>query len=297
MNRTGKILAAAVIVLALSVVALVWFFPSTGDFRADNPFWNGLSDFSTSTNATVLTSTSSIPINSTGCVLVEIPYASFDNTYLSQLSQFVTNGGTLLVMDDYGQGNQILSYLGVSVRFSGERLVDPLFNYQNSLLPRISYFAYPLNVTGDIVMNYATALVNVSSPANTLAWSSGFSFLDMKGNLVESAGDPVGPLPVIAYEKLGSGYVVAVSDPSILINSMLGIDGNSALASKLVAFAGTPDHIYIDQSHLPVQPLDEAKATLSQVYAAVSTPMGTLALIALVVALSTMPLWLRKGRG
>jgi hypothetical protein len=182
------------------------------------------------------------------------------------------------------------------MRFSGERLVDPLFNYKNSLLPRISNFTYPLNGTGDMAMNHATALENVTS-SQVLAWSSSYSFLDMNGNLVLGSNDPMGPLPVIAYERLGSGYLVAVSDPSILINSMIGIDGNAGIASKLIAFAGAPSRVYIDQSHLTVQPLDEAKAALALVYAGVSTPVGTLALIALAVALSTMPLWKGGKKG
>ena len=288
--KAAKILAVSILILAASVVALVWFFPSTGDFRTNNPFWNGLSEFQSSANATVLDSLLNLPANATGAVLVEIPYTPYNATDLVAINQFVNNGGTLLLMDDYGYGNQVLNYTGANMTFSGKPLLDPLFNYRDKYMPRISDFAYPLNGTGYISMNWGTALQNVSV-VNVLAWSSSFSFLDVNNTGTEVAGDPTGPLPVIAYQDVGKGYVVAVSDPSIIINSMLSVDSNAQLASELTHITGTPTHVYIDQSHLPSQPLDSAKLAISTAYAAVSTPAGALSLIALAVALSTMPIW------
>jgi hypothetical protein len=291
--KTGKILLFSAAVLIISMAALVWFFPATGAFRIDNPFWNGLSDFSSSTGAIGISSLSDLPANPAGTVLVEIPYALFNGTDLARIGQFVNQGGTLLLMDDYGQGNQVLSYLGVDMRFSGKPLLDPFFNYNNPFLPRIFTFSYPLNGSEFITMNYATALVNASAP-NVLAWSSSFSFLDLSGSTQKTLSDPSGPLPVIAYERLGNGALIVVSDPSILINSMRSIDGDSMLVSKLLGFDGEPASIYLDQSHLPVQPLDEAKSALASAYVAVSSPAGALCLIAVAIALSTMPLWKRS---
>ena len=44
-------------VLALTV----WLFPTTGDFRDENPFWNGLEDFRREFNAEPLDSLQELP--------------------------------------------------------------------------------------------------------------------------------------------------------------------------------------------------------------------------------------------
>ena len=44
--RRFLVILSIVLVLVLTIVA--WFFPSNDDFRAENPFWNGTRDISSS---------------------------------------------------------------------------------------------------------------------------------------------------------------------------------------------------------------------------------------------------------
>jgi len=288
-----KLLPALTLAVVMSLALLVWYFPPTGDFRIDNPFWNGLTDFRERNNAAGITSLADLPADPGNSTLIVIPYVPLNGSALSAIRQFVVQGGVLLIMDDYGYGNQVLEYLGAEMRFTGERLMDPIFNYRNAMFPRASDLSYPLNGTGDIALNHATSLTVSGGSVSVIVRSSEFSFLDTDGNSARSAGDPSGPLPVAGYQKLGDGCVIAVADPSIIINSMAGVDGNSLAAGRLVNLDGSRQ-VIIDQSHLPKAPLDDAKLVLAVLHAAASTQAGSLALITLIATLTTLPLWRRS---
>jgi hypothetical protein len=287
-----KLLPLLTAVAVVALLALIWFFPPTGDFRVGNPFWNGYSGFSGSFNATAISSINGLPANSSGTVLVEVPYAPFTSQDLSRLQQFVAGGGTLVLMDDYGYGNQVLEYLGLNASFSGVPLLDPLFHYKNDFFPRISNFAPLLNLTSTayFAMDRGTVLLtNYSS--GVLAWSSSFSFLSPNSGSANSVGATLGPLPVAYYQRIDKGMVIAVADPSIIINSMIGVDSNYAFINNIINLNGNHGAVYIDQSHLPVTTLDEAKLALDLAYSAASSPFGAAAIIIAILALGTLPLW------
>jgi hypothetical protein len=285
-----KFLPILTLATVVALLALIWFFPPTGDFRVGNPFWNGYSEFSGRFNATAIYSFGDLPSNSSASVLLEVPYVQFKPAELSSLFQFVAQGGTLVLMDDYGFGNDILGYFGVNASLSGKPLLDPLYHFKNSLFPRISSFDPPLNITGNVAMDRGTALIT-ANPSGVLAWSSGFSFLDQNGDSVKSSGDASGPLPVAYMQQVGYGMIVVVSDPSLIINSMINVDGNSALATRLANLKSNHSTLYVDQSHLPREPLDDAKLILAGAYALLTNPIITLALIAVILTLSTLPFW------
>jgi hypothetical protein len=53
--------------------------------------------------------------------------------------------------------------------------------------------------------------------------------------------------------------------------------------------------VFVAQNHLPSSPLDEAKAGLGVVYGVVASPLGTLSLIAIALALSLKSFLNRRG--
>ena len=110
------------------------------------------------------------------------------------------------------------------------------------------------------------------------------------------ATDPYGPFPYAAYQKVGQGYVVAVADPSIMINSMVGMGSNLQFIKNIVKLSGPSPQVFIGQGHLPTAPLDTAKAGLAVIYAAVSIPFVTLTLIVVVIVLSLNSIWRRRER-
>ncbi len=274
----------------LTFSAIIWFYPPTGDFRIDNPAWNGLETLGNQANVTALDSLSNLPTAVKGTALLIVPYNQFTETELTQIKTYVTNGGTLVLLDDYGYGNQVLGSLNSTIKFMGQPLLDPLFDYQNKMLPKITDFTTTTissNVSS-IVFNHATALE--VTDGTVVAYSSSFSFLDTNNNQAWDKDEPAGPLPVIAYQQSGQGYVVAIADPSLLINSMINLDDNLQFINNAANIQGTTPKIYIDQSHLTNTALDQAKTSLNVVYNVATSSGGTIILVTAVLTVTFYPI-------
>ncbi len=280
-------ISGVVTVIALGV--LVWLYPVIDDFREDNPSWNGATDFTAQFTATGVNSLADLPADPSGTTLVLIPYTKFSTAELEQVKLYVSGGGTLLLMDDYGCGNEVLEHMGLSVRFYGTPLLDPLFNYKNEQFPQITDFSPSPLVTGveAIVFDHATALKDVSE-AEVIAQSSHFSFVDENGNLNWDEDEPKGPLPVIATTAYGSGRVILVADPSILINSMEGMEDNAVFLRNAT---GSDSQVLLDQSHLPEGALTVAKEGLEETRGVLDAPLVVLGIIVVVLALTWRRVW------
>lgn len=293
--ETRKALPLMILVIVLALAAIVWFYPPTGDFSVENPSWNGISTYSNLAKATSLSSLTDLPSTAKGTALILVPYEPFSQSEIAQLQAYVSNGGTLVLMDDYGYGNQVLGGLGLNMRFSRQTLLDPLYDYRNERLPKITDFTSSIinaNVSS-IVFNHATCLSDTSG-ATVIASSSSFSFLDLNNNGAYDSNEPNGPFPVVAYAKISQGYVVAVTDPSPLINGMINLDNNQQFINNLAGIQTSNPKIFIDQSHLPKTSLDESKTFLAAIYGYVASPLGTLSLIVVALALSLKPLLVRR---
>ncbi|MFC2060600.1 DUF4350 domain-containing protein, partial [Chloroflexota bacterium] len=255
---------------------------------------NGIKDINTIIPALPLISLSSLPSYSQEATLILIPYLDFTQVELEELNSFVTRGGTLVLADDYGFGNQILEYMGLKVQFSGYVLLDPLFSYKNKWLPRISNItASPITSNiKSLIFNHATCLRGVESD-DTLARSSSFSFLDLNDNQLWDNDEPTGPLPVISRHNLGSGHIVLISDPSLFINSMETIESNYNFIQNIAAI--TTSQLLIDQSHLPPSNLHQTKNILTYAHSLLITPVGTLCLVILTLTITLIPIWYKKG--
>ena len=288
---TAILTIALIIILAIAI----WFFPPDDDFRTGNPFWNGTKEISANYPISPLKSLSNLPSLPLGSTLILIPYLQSTPAELEALNSFVTRGGTLILADDYGYGNQILEYLGLKTRFSGQPLLDPLANYKNKWFPQISHIkSSPFTSDIDkLVFNHATCLTNVEA-ANVLAQSSLFSFLDLNGDQTWQESEPTGSLPVISLHNLGSGQIILVADPSLFINSMETMEGNDGFLQNIAAI--TASELLIDQSHLPPSNLHQTKNLLAQIRDSLTSPLGTLGLVMLALTITLMPLWHERRR-
>ena len=287
-----KLWLMVVLPIMVTLVLLVWFYPTNSDFSYENLGWNGTEDFATEFEALPLSSLDSLSSVTQESTLMVIPYLEFNDSDLWKLEQYLSNGGKLVLLDDYGFGNEILEWLQLEARFTRGQLLDPLFNYKNKNFPKIIDFAPdPItNGVASIVFNHATSLENIPS-GQVIAQSSHFSFLDENQNGNWDEEELKGPLPVIANFKIGKGELVLISDPSILINSMLGMEGNQQFLENIAQ-----GQLFIDQSCLPEVALDEAKGTLKVTRNATATVGGTLGLIVLILALALRPIWHKGGK-
>ena len=293
MRNSYLIAIVLAVVLCSSWLGIV-FYPSHEDFMRSNPSWNGLKDFSHRTHADMVTSLSKVEPG-TERVLLTIPYLQYNDNDLQKVTDFVQGGGTLLVMDDYGYGNQVLEALGIGMRFDGKPMLDPYLCYRNERLPIITDLAPNIRDAGveSLILNHATALA-VTGPVQILARSSNSAYIDQNENLSWDAGEPQGPFVIAAKAALGQGTVIAVADPSILINSMEDRADNEAFMDELIAVAGGNPKIYVDKVHLPKETLDHAKDFWETAKERMSNPYGLVLLVGSILALTVVPFW-RKG--
>lgn len=273
----------------------VWFYPSVQDFVASNTMWNGIRDFCAEFGASNIDSLEELPEPAEGTVLVAIPYIEYSAGELERLEKFVSNGGTLLLMDDYGYGNSVLEYLELGVRFTNRPLLDPLFCFKNESMPRITDFASGVRESGVgvVMLNHATSLEDTEA-VTVIAWSSRASFLDINENGTRDEGEPQGPLPVAAATWLGRGRLVLVADPSTIINAMVNRDDNYAFIRYLADVDGNPGVILVDRAHLSQTPLDVSQARLIDTRQVLSNPYALVAITAVIFAV-TARYTLKKG--
>ena len=286
--RTSKLVGLIILLIVVISLVTVWAFPSLQDFMAGNTMWNGVKDFTTEFKAQTLEAVSDLPAAPEKNILVTIPYVDYDEGALAAMRRFVADGGTMLLMDDFGYGNTFLAYIGSDARFANTLLLDPLFNYKNQYLPRITDFTPAIRDMGITVigLNHATTLTGVAD-SQVMAWSSEMSYLDGNNNGSRDSGEPGGPFAVVAELNYGKGTLFLISDPSLVINTMVRQNDNRALARYLVNVNGEPETVLLDIAHLTKTPLDVSKLNLESVRKIISHPyalIGTTALVFVIIA-------------
>lgn len=284
---------AAVAVFTLLLVALtLWVYPSRADFAASNPSWNGFGVASQQLGIKRIASLRFLPGEGGSTALIVIPYVSPSPSDLETIKQYVDAGGVLILMDDFGFGNAVLEGLGVGARFSGQLLVDPLFNFKNRRLPRIAEFPPGPASEGvrELILNRAT-MISVVEGMRVLARSTPVSFLDADENGRRDAGEEGGSFAVAAIVPVRAGSLVLVSDPSMLLNSMLDLADNRRFVENLFRVAGDGAQVYLDESHLPRAPLDVAKDGLHHLRGFLASPLVAFAISGVGLALPLVILW------
>jgi uncharacterized protein DUF4350 len=285
-----KYLLFCVAGLAAVLTMLVWFYPVETDFAATNDAWNGYGGISHAEEIKSLSSLHDLPSLQPGMTLLVIPYTDFSAAELSRLKRFVQDGGRLVLADDYGKGNQVLSYLGIKARFSGERLRDPVSYYRTENFPEIGNLQSDALMDGidSLILNHATILKGVA-PTEILASSSSFSYLDINDNGKPDGIEPQGAQPVVSRHQYGTGTVLLVADPSIFINAMQEVAENRIFVDNIVGSGAVP--LYLDQSHLTFSRLEESQANLAGFRAVFTTPSGTILTVVAALLIIMLPVW------
>lgn len=207
------------------------------DYRIDNQEWNGLSEFAriastagwqwrsvssypealtdlaTSADAEASTvpgglrgsdrTAPAIPLETHGIVMLVYPLRAFE---VAPLLRWVEAGGRLLLGDDFGESEELLSALGIT-----------------RLLPED-------NATGSALhLLHEDGSHPISNQAGTILTNHPAAFLNERKGLF-----PVPGSGYLLYDlTLGEGRVIALSDPSVLINAMLGAGDNRQLVENI----------------------------------------------------------------
>ena len=266
-------ISAAVLLLAVALFAVTMATPafsSTNDFSIYNTGWNGASDIAVATYhlgrfapalTVEATGTDLTIVNfdlfemdldpATDVLMVMGPTKTFTASESALVGSFVTAGGLLVLADDFGTGNSLLQGMGASSRFSGKLMMDLSFDRSPEFSVCFDLKDDPLTVNvSRLLMNYPTS-VSVSGPGTTaIAQSSVASWLDSDGDRTRDLGEPQGPFPLVVRERMGSGSILLLSDPSMLINGMVDELDNGVFADNLVtSMCSLRSSVYFDESH------------------------------------------------
>jgi hypothetical protein len=293
--KPNSILLAVVAVILIISLVCIWFYPSIQDLAAANNMWNGVKKTTSELQAETITSLDDLPDAPQNTALIAVPNKDYSDGEMEQLKRFVEGGGRLVLMDDYGYGNRILTHMGVGITFAAQPLLDPLFCYQNQQMPRTTDFSSKVQERGIsvVTLDRATALSNVDA-SEAIAWSSPSSFLDLDNDGSWQEGEPKGPLPVAAEFRLGNGTVDVVASPGMIINSLYQQDDNLLFLKYLTGYEAGTERIMVDSSHLSTAPLDVSKIRLLEIRQMLSNPYAVLGIL-LLVFLAVSVYTLRKG--
>ncbi|AGB17447.1 hypothetical protein Halru_2877 [Halovivax ruber XH-70] len=227
---------------------------SASAFGLFNPTWDGSSEFRGAIEAdadTELVVARETAVYESGdptqsVAFVTAPADAYDSTDASRVRQFVRNGGTLVVLENFGSaGNDLLASVGAEARVDGRLLRDEHQYDRGPAMPiatdvNTSTLDRPVD---RLVFNHATA-VNASDDATILGRTSPYATLG-PADTNRSAAD-FGRYPVAVSEPVGNGTVVTIGDPSLTINAMFDRANNEAF---LAALSESADRVIVDVSH------------------------------------------------
>lgn len=278
---TGAVLVALVVTAATSTAA----------FGPYNPSWDGTSELRQDIESTAGVESELIqdteryeahdPNETVAFVVApDEPYTDAD---AERLQQFVDRGGTLVVLENFGtSGNAVLETVGADARVDGALLRDEQEYFRGPAMP-VATGVENHTLTEDVdrlTLNYASAIE--PGEATVLVRTSEFAYRDTNRDGQLSDDEQLAARPVATVEPVGDGQVVAIGDPSLVVNAMVDEPDNAAFLGGLYADSTT---VLFDQSHTEeLPPLVSATLTIRE------TPLlqiglgllgvGTIALVA-----------------
>lgn len=247
--KKSVLLIIAVSLVLLMLLAGRYYF-SQQDFGLSNPYWNGLFQFGSETRPIYdLSALSGIGPGAT--FLVISPQTNYTVPEALTISSFLSRGGHVVVMDDYGDSNSLLLSIGSPVTLDQVPLCQNIDYYQTPSFPVIK------NIGNSSLMENVSSLVfdhpvslNVTGNATIIASTSDRGWLDYNDNDIIEKTEHTGRYPVAAEISYGSGMLTVIGDPDLLINSMQDQGDNKVLASNILASGA----VYVDMAHGQTMP-------------------------------------------
>ncbi|KUG21336.1 hypothetical protein ASZ90_008920 [hydrocarbon metagenome] len=213
----AAICVAAVMVLHLSI--------TTTEFSRHNPYWNGTSAFfsrAEAAGAVEIRDLSMLESANGTRLLIIAPGENFTAADIGRYRSYIGRGNTIVLADDFGSGNQLLAGLGSSIRLLQDNLssMDMEYSDPRTVIGYRAENASILNGVESIVLNRPAALQG----GEILVETSVLSWIDANGNQRVDAGETLGRYGVLSHERIGSGDLYVLSDPSICTNGMMRLD-------------------------------------------------------------------------
>lgn len=271
------------VLLAISAALAVWIFSSAGRARADTDYdpaseaWNGLSQLVQAARDTgVRVDTPDRldigTLTPRDALLVVYPTGPLP---VEGLSGFLKAGGRVALADDYGTGSSLLAAYQITRR-TPDATTSLRLRGNDALLVARPESTHPLTEgVGALVTNHPEQVFHRELDAL-------FAF-DHAGSALVLAG------------AVGQGRLVAIGDPSSLINNMLQFRGNRRFAANLVRYlaSGRNGRLVIVTGATPIvgrfgepgadRPLHDLRSALEKL-AHAKLPPAAIQLVAVMVS-------------
>lgn len=193
-------------------------------YDVGNEGWNGLSTLEAVARGMGLevvqhSTVSWNDLDRTDILILLYPTHKLDGAHLTA---FVRNGGRVLLGDDFGASDQALGGLGILRGPGGAASADAYYDDQPfAPIARPLRRDHPL-VEGvdELTTNYPAVWRAMRGPEAILGFKDGSA--------------------VVASVEMQDGRLIALADPSVLINRMLEFDGNLAFAINALRWLSRP---------------------------------------------------------
>jgi len=247
-------------VFVLILLAVTPTITQEEDFNINNTAWNGYSSLLSILEEEGY-SVNPPPkhldrlVGSRSILMVVSPQTPFSEREAHTIKRFVEEGGSLLVADDFGEANSLLTHL-LPVSISNDLVLD-LHSDKRPVFPLVvlgkTYQTFFSSQATNILLNYSSTihLGKTLGGVITLATTGSQSWLDSDLDNELDKEEPTGPFPVMLAAEIGDGRVVVISDPSMFINDMIDREDNKQVLLDVVTWLATggKTHILIDTGH------------------------------------------------
>jgi hypothetical protein len=233
------ILYAFIIVFGVTFFTLPLAVPvikSSAELSIFNTNWDGLSGFAKlcierREVVPILYSYNAVNLGEKrGVLLIVAPSIDFSQTEAEEVERFLEVGGTVFIADDSGVANSLLEKLGVKARIYGK--VRDIFYEKNENFPITVRISPELSMGVDrLKLNAPAAISGVDGEIST-----------SKASVVREMRS----YTILAEMKHANGKIIIFSDPSALMNDMLG--ENKQFAINLIDLLGEGT-FYFDEAH------------------------------------------------
>ena len=220
-----KTYLVCLILITASLLVFIHLGSTDNEFARNNINWNGtsifFSDLEKHTVHEIYSTDNLAGWNNTTLLLIA-PKGEYSSAQMSALRNYIHRGNTLFLVDDFGSGNTILKEVGSSITILPEHLLSLDQAYRDpALIVTSPVREHPLTKgVESIVLDHS----GVIQGGEILMQSSLMSWVDKNQDRRVSSGEPFGRYATLTWEKAGMGEIIVLSDPSIFINSMRGLD-------------------------------------------------------------------------
>jgi hypothetical protein len=238
------------VLLAGAFVLVLHLSTNNMEFSRYNTGWNGTSSFFSDLDRNRVSyvyepaSLATDRPNST--LLIIAPQHHPTSRELSVYRSFMDRGNTIVLLDDFGTGNEILTGLGSRISILPGNLSSLDRRYSHSYMVvayRQSENASAYRLPASMALDRPAA-VEGGSP---LMLTSVMSWIDANGDTRLNMIEDMGTFPVMVEEPMESGRIIVLSDPSILINAMYSQPENSDDRDLIRGILKSDGPVFIDQ--------------------------------------------------